>query len=127
MLIDSPENQAARWRSEAVAADRLAGQARDLAVAIERRRIELQTRLDPAKAAHRPAVWASRAAEVSRTTLVRSVGREIWNARERLLATRVALERRAGELDEEARSQRRRADLIEGGVGGVGDSPPRVS
>ncbi len=115
MPIDTPERQAARWRSDALVADRRAGHARDLALDIERRRIELQTRLDPVKAGHRREVWASRAAEASRTILVRSVAFEIWNAHDRLLATRVALERRACELDEEARAHRHRAMLLEGG------------
>ena len=89
-----------------------AQRARELAVAIERRRHELSGRLDPVRRLHTPAVWSAAAATASRVTLERVVARHVWEVTNELSAIASALLRRAVEFDEEARSALRRADLV---------------
>ncbi len=68
-----------------------AAAARDLATAIDQRRIFLTSRLDPCMRRHLPDVWSSNAAEISRTKLNRMIARDVYLACDQLLQTRVAL------------------------------------
>ena len=79
-----------------------AARARELAAAIDQRRLSLSGRLEPCIARHLPEVWSSNAAEISRVQLTRMVARDVWKSCEHLLETRTALMRRAEELDSHA-------------------------
>ncbi len=89
-----------------------ASTARELAAAIDQRRLSLANRLEPCIRRHLPEVWSSNAAEISRMKLTRMVARDVWTSCERLLETRTALMRRAEELDSEALSLTRTAAEI---------------
>ena len=82
---------------------------RDLAAAIDQRRIALLNRLDPCVRRHVPEVWSSTAADISRMKLNRMIARDVWNAADQLLATRVALVRHAEEAEAHAFDLQHRA------------------
>ena len=98
--------------TEAARARRGASEARQLALAIERRREAVIRRDDAALARHTPDVWTSQAATASRIELSRGVGLSLWLASESLRETRIALEQQAHRLDGDASSYRRQADLV---------------
>lgn len=79
-----------------------ASAARELAAAIDQRRLSLANRLEPCIRRHLPEVWSSNAAEISRMKLTRMIARDVWTSCEQLLETRTALMRRAEELDSQA-------------------------
>ena len=79
-----------------------ASAARELATAIDQRRISLTSRLEPCVRRHLPEVWSSNAAEISRTKLTRMVARDVWVACEQLLETRMALLKTAEEAEAQA-------------------------
>ncbi len=86
-----------------------ASAARELAAAIDQRRLSLTNRLEPCIQRHLPEVWSSNAAEISRMKLTRMIAREVWVSCEHLLETRTALMRRAEELDSQALALTNRA------------------
>lgn len=86
-----------------------ASAARELAAAIDQRRLSLANRLEPVVARHLPEVWSSNAAEISRMKLTRMVARDVWASCDNLLEIRTALMGRAEEFDSQALSLTRRA------------------
>ena len=88
-----------------VIADRYFAQAstaREIAAAIDQRRLSLANRLEPCIRRHQREVWSSNAAEISRVKLTRMIARDVWTAGEQLLETRSELIRRAEQLDSQA-------------------------
>ncbi|MDE0066291.1 MAG: hypothetical protein OXN44_05385 [Acidimicrobiaceae bacterium] len=79
-----------------------ASAARELAAAIDQRRMSLSNRLEPCVRRHLPEVWSSNAAEISRMRLTRMIARDVWVACEQLLETRMALLKNAEEADAQA-------------------------
>ena len=89
-----------------------ASAARELAAAIDQRRLSLANRLEPCIRRHLREVWSSNAAEISRMKLTRMIARDIWVSCEQLLETRIALMRQAEELDGQAFALQSRAAEI---------------
>ena len=89
-----------------------ASAARELAAAIDQRRMSLTNRLEPCVRRHLPEVWSSNAAEISRMRLTRMIARDVWASCEHLLETRAALMRRAEELESHALTLTSRAAEI---------------
>ena len=108
-MADQPQTAAVSLLEEAGAVAQSAARVRSLAIDIDRRRGGLESRLAPCTTRHTADVWSSQAAESSRARLVRSAGHAINEARNALLATRVALERRAAQLDDQVRILRAEA------------------
>ena len=113
MSIDDSAVTAERLRSSALSASRRAQEARQLAFDIDVRRLAIGTRIDASVAQHTADMWHSRAAERSRTELQRGVGFMVGRTVQGLRETRIALERRADDLDDDARTYRREATAIE--------------
>lgn len=102
---DMPDSEIDEPARLLATADRYLAQAaaaRELAAAIDQRRLSLTHRLEPCIQRHLPEVWSSAAAEISRMRLTRMIARDVWVSCEHLLETRAALMRRADELDSQA-------------------------
>jgi hypothetical protein len=113
MPVDEPAVTAERLRSSALFASRRAHEARLLALDIDFRRLAVGTRIDASVTLHRAEVWNSRAADRSREELQRDVGLLVDRAGQELAATKVALDRMADDLEDDARSYRRQASTID--------------
>ncbi len=110
-----PDNDADEAARLLVVADRYFAQAsaaRELAAAIDQRRMSLSNRLEPCVRRHLPEVWSSNAAEISRMRLTRMIARDVWVACEQLLETRTALLTNAEDADAQAFVLQRRAAEI---------------
>ena len=113
MPLEDPLEEANRLLAIADRYSAQASGARELAAAIDQRRISLETRLDPCIRRHLPEVWSSNAAEISRTKLTRMIARDVWVSCEQLLETRVALIGNAEDYDAQAFVLRGRAAEVE--------------
>ena len=111
-MPDRDADEAARLLAIADQYFSQAAAARELAAAIDQRRMSLSTRLEPCVRRHLPEVWSSAAAEVSRMKLTRMIARDVWAACAQLLETRTALLNKAEEADTQAFVLRSRAAEI---------------
>lgn len=93
-----------------------AAAARELAAAIDQRRIILSSRLDPCVRRHLPDIWSSNAAEISRTRLNRMIARDVYMACDQLLQTRVALTAKAEASEAQAFELQHRATEISNAI-----------
>ena len=126
-MIDDAAATAERLRSRAFSASRRAQEARRLAFDIDVRRLAIGTRIDASVAQHTVEMWHSRAAERSRTELQRGVGFMVGRTVEGLRETRIALERRADDLDDDAGAYRREATAIESDLIVAGLTAPAMA
>ena len=100
-------------RSDAATARGRAEEARALALEIDIRRHTVLERDDDCVARHTADVWSSRAAEISRISLVRGVGYALWTVSVGLQETMRDLEAAASDLEDDAGWSLRRADQLE--------------
>ena len=84
-----------------------------LADQIDLRRRLLMERVEPAREAHRPEVWSSRAADWSRDQLNRYVAPALWHISTDLAATAIRLRSMAESLEDQARALLASADEVE--------------
>ena len=100
-------------RASARDTHRSASNARQLALDLDRRREVMIHRTDASRARHRPEVWSSTAASLSRDELGRRIGGWLQTSAELLRDTSRALEAEARRLESVASSLGREADGVE--------------
>jgi len=100
-------------RAEARVARSTAELCRQVADGIDRRRLALAERIEPARVAHRPDIWSSAAATRSRAHLNRQVAPGLWFLAHDLGLTARRLRDEAATLESRARALSMDADEIE--------------